>query len=88
MVLLMCVVAGFRVRAYRALVMSALMGFITTLVWVLVVVVPAVVGFALSMAAAVAWCIWLERHPHVHDHDDPPIIRVVSIESVRLLDTH
>lgn len=64
MVLLMCVLAGFGVRAYRALVISALFGFITALVWILIVV-PAVVGFAFSMASAVAWCIWLERHPDV-----------------------
>lgn len=64
MVLLMCVLAGFGVRAYRALVIGALFGFITALVWILVVV-PAVVGFALAMASAVAWCIWLERHPGV-----------------------
>jgi hypothetical protein len=68
-VLLICVLAGFGVRAYRAFVISTLFGFITALVWVLVVV-PAVVGFALSMASAVAWCVWLERHPDFHDHDD------------------
>ena len=86
MVLLMCVLAGFGVRAYRTLVISVLLGFITALVWVLVVV-PAVVGFALAMGCAVAWCIWLERHPHVHDHDTPPS-SASCIEGVRLIDTH
>jgi hypothetical protein len=39
------------------------------------------------MVGAVAWCIWLERHPDVHGHDEPSVIRVVSIESVRLFST-
>jgi hypothetical protein len=64
-ILLICVLAGLGVRAYRALVISALFGFIAALVWGLVVV-PAVVGFALSMASAVAWCIWLDGHPDVN----------------------
>ena len=69
MVLLLCVLAGFGVRAYRALVISALFGFITALVWVLVVV-PAVVGFALAMASGEdRSCRLRMRAPRPHRED-------------------
>jgi hypothetical protein len=33
-------------------------------------VAPPLLGFALAVALAVAWCIWLERHPERADASD------------------
>jgi hypothetical protein len=49
-------------RAYRAVVLGSVFGLIAVVGWLLLVV-PAVVGFGLSVAFSVAWCIWLEKHP-------------------------
>ena len=59
MILLICVLAGFGLRTYRAVMIGALLGFITAIAWVLLVV-PAVVGLGLTVAFAVAWCVWLD----------------------------
>jgi hypothetical protein len=32
--------------------------------WVMAMA-PAFVGFGLAAAAAVSWCVWLERHPEL-----------------------
>ena len=42
--------------------MSGLMALVAVVGW-FVAIAPAVVGFGLAVAAAVPWCIWLERHP-------------------------
>jgi hypothetical protein len=59
------------VRAYRAVVLSALAAFVAAVSWVLLVV-PPFVGFGLSVASAMAWCIWLDRHPEVDLYMGPP----------------
>jgi hypothetical protein len=63
------------VRAYRAVVLSALVGFVAAVGWVLSVV-PPFVGFGLSVASAMAWCLWLDRHPEADaDGDAAAVIR-------------
>jgi hypothetical protein len=71
-VLIVYVLAGIGVRAYRAVVAGALFGIIAAVVWALLVM-PPVVEFGLSVASAMAWCVWLEKHPDVNaDHDLHP----------------
>ena len=68
-VLLLCVLVGIGVRAYRAVVVSLLFGFSIAFAWVLLVA-PAIDGFGLSAASAIGWCIWLEKHPEIGaDHN-------------------
>ena len=50
------------IRWQRIAIMSGLMALVAVLGW-FVAIAPAVVGFGLAVAAAVSWCIWLERHP-------------------------
>jgi hypothetical protein len=59
------------VRAYRGVILSALVAFVAAVAWVLLVV-PPFVGFGLSVASAMGWCFWLDRHPEVNAHDDRP----------------
>ena len=67
-VLVVYILAGIGERACRAVVTGTLVAVITLLAGVLLFA-PAVVGFAIAAACAVAWCIWLERHPEVDDAD-------------------
>jgi hypothetical protein len=41
---------------------AGLLVLVTGLAWIMIAA-PAFVVFGLAVAAAVAWCIWLERHP-------------------------
>ena len=58
------VLLGMGLRAYRGAVLGSCLGFSIAFAWVLLVV-PAIVGFGLSAASAIGWCIWLEKHPEV-----------------------
>lgn len=50
------------IRLQRIAIMSGLVALVAVVGW-LVAIAPAVVGSGLAVAAAVSWCIWLERHP-------------------------
>ena len=50
------------IRWHRIAVIGGLMALVAVVGW-FVAIAPAVVGFGLAVAAAVSWCIWLERHP-------------------------
>lgn len=69
-VLLASVLAGIGVRAYRLVVVSLLFGFGIAFAGVLLVV-PVIVGFGLSAASAIGWCIWLDKHPEVGADPQP-----------------
>jgi hypothetical protein len=43
-----------------------------------VVVVPAVVSFAVAVGAAMAWCAWLEKHPEGRSDASQPTQEVVT----------
>jgi len=50
------------VRRWRAATITVLFVLILGFAWVLAAA-PPFVGFGLAVASAVAWCIWLEKHP-------------------------
>jgi hypothetical protein len=54
--------AAARVTRYQWSVVTAVLVLAGGLAWVLAIA-PAFVEFGLAVAAAVAWCVWLERHP-------------------------
>jgi hypothetical protein len=40
-------------------------------VLVAIILLPAYAGAALTLSAAIGWCMWLERHPSVEFIDGP-----------------
>jgi hypothetical protein len=59
------------VHAYRVVVLSALVALVAAFGWLLLVV-PPFVGFGLSVVSAMAWCLWLDRHPEAGTTRDTP----------------
>jgi hypothetical protein len=53
-------------RFRRAVALTALTAFVGVFAWLLVVL-PASLGFVLSVGSAMAWCIWIEHHPEPRD---------------------
>jgi hypothetical protein len=60
-------------RPPRAIVLAAIVLLGAGLLWV-DTVAPPVVGFAVTVVMAAAWCRWLERHPETSAfaETDPP----------------
>jgi hypothetical protein len=60
-------------RPPRAIVLAAIILLGAGLLWV-DIAAPPVVGFAVTVAMAAAWCRWLERHPETSAfaETDPP----------------
>jgi hypothetical protein len=50
------------VNGGRFSTMVGLMALVAVVAWFLVLA-PSLVDFGVAVAAAVAWCIWLARHP-------------------------
>jgi hypothetical protein len=53
-------------RFRRAVALTALTALVGAFAWLLIVL-PASLGFALSVGSAIAWCIWIEYHPEPRD---------------------
>jgi len=49
-------------RRWRAALITGLLVLIAGFAWLLAVA-PPFVAFGLAVTSAVAWCIWLEKHP-------------------------
>ena len=49
-------------RRRRAATITGLFALIAGFAWLLAAV-PPLVAFGLAVTSAVAWCIWLEKHP-------------------------
>ena len=52
-------------RRRRAATITGLFALIAGLAWLLAAAAP-FVAFGLAVTSAVAWCIWLEKHPEAH----------------------
>jgi hypothetical protein len=46
---------------------------------VILIVAPPAIGFALTVALAIAWCVWLENHPERHPSGAPPAMTNKSL---------
>jgi hypothetical protein len=55
-----------RARLRRAVALTALTALVGSFAWLLVRL-PVVLGFALSVGSAIAWCVWIEHHPEPGD---------------------
>ena len=53
------------VRRLRVATITGLFGLIAGFAWLLAAA-PPFVAFGLAVTSAVAWCIWLEKHPEAH----------------------
>ena len=64
-------------RPPRAIVLAAIILLSAGLLWV-DTATPPVVGFAVTVAMAAAWCRWLERHPETSAFPETkaPVARV------------
>lgn len=51
-----------RARRRRAATITGLFALIAGLAWLLAVASP-FIAFGLAVTSAVAWCMWLEKHP-------------------------
>ena len=54
-------------RLPRAIVLGAILLLSAVLLWT-ITVAPLVVGGAITIGAAAAWCRWLELHPDESEH--------------------
>lgn len=52
-------------RRRRAATITGLFALIAGFAWLLAAA-PPFVAFGLAVTSAVAWCIWLEKHPEAH----------------------